>query len=152
MMIISKSKYRQKKLVELDQLIFPELKMKKNLQIIPKTFDFSLKVLELYIELLKVNEFELSEKLLKSGTSIRGTVEESLAAGNVQDRLNNLALASQEAIEARYWLKMVQMKYFISSSALDECVEKINEIIALLHLMAGEDNNHKVIINGLNFN
>ncbi|MFN6945248.1 MAG: four helix bundle protein, partial [Cytophagaceae bacterium] len=139
-------------LVELDQLLFPELKMNKNEQIVPKTFDFSLKVLELYIELLKVNEFELSEKLLKSGTNIRSIVEASLAALSRQDRINGLSHASQEALETRYWLKLIQMKYFISGNALDDCVEKINEIINILNILIRDNNNNKVILNSINLN
>ncbi|WMJ75503.1 four helix bundle protein [Cytophagaceae bacterium ABcell3] len=151
-MIFSKSKYQQKKLVELDQLIFPELKMKKDMQIVPKAFDFSLRVLELYIELLKVNEFDLSEKLLKSGTGIRTTIEDSLATVDRQERFNSIALASREAVEVRYWLKLIQMKYFISGSVLDDCVEKINEIINLLNIMSGEGSKNKELINSINFN
>lgn len=53
--------------------------MKENL-IAEKTFEFSLKVIKLYMDLKSENEFILSKQLLKSATSIGANVEESIAA------------------------------------------------------------------------
>lgn len=110
------------------------LLVKENNPIVEKTFKFSLKVIELYILLLKKNEFELSEKLLKSSTNIRKNVEGTLASISKQEYLAKIALASREAIEARFWLKMLQMKFLKNSNA-DECAEQLNEIINMLHYM-----------------
>ena len=116
-----------------------------NEELVSKSFAFSLNVLELYISLLKKNEFELSKKLLASGTKIRANIEGSFASVEKQDFLHNISLAQKEAIEARYWLKMVQMKHFISNSC-DECVEQINEIINILNYMIQENNKYKIKI------
>lgn len=102
--------------------------------IIDKTFEFSLTLIELYIFLIKNNEFELSEKVLRSGTSIRENVEDSLAAVNKQDFIHKLTEASKDAVETRYWLKMIQMKHLVNSRC-DECVDKLNEIINMLSYM-----------------
>jgi four helix bundle protein len=110
------------------------LLVKKNNPVVEKTFRLSLNILELYILLLKKNEFELSEKLLNSATNIRRNVEGMLAAIDKQDFMQKIALASRDAIEARFWLKMLQMKYFKNNGA-DECVEQLNEIINILNYM-----------------
>jgi four helix bundle protein len=110
------------------------LLVKKNNPIVDKTFRFSLNVIELYILLLKKNEFELSEKLLNSSTNIRKNVEGFLAAVSREDFMSKISMASKEAIEARFWLKMLQMKYLKNSSA-DECAEQLNEIINMLNYM-----------------
>jgi four helix bundle protein len=124
---------------------------KKNNPVVEKTFKFSLNVLELYIVLLKKNEFELSGKLLHSATNIRKNVEGSLAAVSKQDFMQKIALASKEAIEARFWLKMLQMKYLKNSSA-DECAEQLNEIINVLNYMAQKKSNTKLKLNISNLN
>ncbi len=48
--------------------------MKDNL-IANKTFDFSLMIIKLFIELKKENEFIVSKQLLRCGTSIGTNVE-----------------------------------------------------------------------------
>jgi len=119
------------------------LLVKKNNPIVDKTFNFSLKVIELYILLLKKNEFELSEKLLNSSTNIRKNIEGSLAALDKQEFMQKIGLASKEAVEARFWLKMLQMKYFKNHGA-DECVEQLNEIINMLNYMEQNQSQIKV--------
>ena len=117
--------------------------VKDNNPVIDKTFKFSLKVLELYILLLKKNEFELSEKLLNSSTNIRKNVEGTLAALTIQEFMQHVALASKEAVEARFWLKMLQMKYFKNVGA-DECVDQLNEIINMLNYISQTKSSTKV--------
>lgn len=124
---------------------------KKNNPVVDKTFQFSLKVIELYILLLKKNEFEISEKLLTSSTSIRKNIEGSLAAISKQEFMQKIAFASKEAIEARFWLKMLQMKYLKNNSA-DECVEQLNEIINILHYMTQQKSEIKLNLNISNLN
>jgi four helix bundle protein len=114
-----------------------------NEELVTKSFAFSLNVLELYISLLKMNEFELSKKLLASGTKIRANIEGSFAAMEKQDFIHSISLAQKEAMEARYWLKMVQMKHFINDSC-DDCVDQINEIINILNYMVQENNKYKI--------
>ncbi|MBX9850554.1 MAG: four helix bundle protein [Cytophagaceae bacterium] len=128
-----------------------KLFVKKNNPIVDKTFQFSLNILELYILLLKKNEFELSEKLLNSSTNIRKNVEGTLAAISKQDYMQKIAMASKEAIEARFWLKMLQMKYFKNCCA-DECVDQLNEIINSLHYMEQQKSKCKVKLNIHNLN
>jgi len=54
--------------------------MKTENKILELTFEFSLKVIELYKILVKNNEYVLSKQLLRSGTSIGANVEEANAA------------------------------------------------------------------------
>ncbi|HEX8545684.1 MAG TPA: four helix bundle protein [Cytophagaceae bacterium] len=124
---------------------------KKDNKIINKTFEFSLSLIELYIFLLKNNEFEYSEKILKSGTSIRENVEQSLAAITNEDFLAKLSLAFKDAVETRYWLKHLQMKNLISTSC-DECVDQINEIINTLSYMTQSCSRYNIQLNIQNLN
>lgn len=128
-----------------------DLLVRKNNPIVDKTFEFSLNVLELYILLLKKNEFELSGKLLQSTTNIRRNVEGTLASIGKQDFMQHISVAIKEAMEARFWLKMVQMKYFRNQDA-DQCVEQLNEIINTLNYMSQARSNNEVKLPIYNLN
>ncbi len=73
-----------------------------------KSFEFSLKVIELYQRLKLKNEFVLSKQLLRSATSIGANVEEALAAQSRRDFLSKMSIASKEARETRYWLRLMK--------------------------------------------
>jgi four helix bundle protein len=124
---------------------------KMNEELVNKTFTFSLSLIELYISLLRNSEFELSKKVFESGTSIRENVEASLAAIEKRDFVQKISMASKEAVETRYWLKMIQMNHFISYSC-DECVEQLNEIINTLNYLIQENNQYKIRLSIENLN
>ncbi|TAH24935.1 MAG: four helix bundle protein [Cytophagales bacterium] len=114
--------------------------------IVQKSFDFSLSLIEFYIFLIKNNQLEFSERLLKSGTNIRENVEQSIKANSKQEFISKISLASKDAIETRYWLKEIQMK-FISSNSCDTCVEQINEIINILNYITQSNCDSEVKLN-----
>jgi four helix bundle protein len=124
---------------------------KMNEELVNKTFTFSLSLIELYISLLRNSEFELSKKVFESGISIRENVEASLAAIEKRDFIQKISIASKEALEARYWLKMIQMNHFISYSC-DDCVEQLNEIINMLNYLIQENNQYKIRLSIENLN
>ncbi len=73
-----------------------------------KSYSFALQVIELYKELMKQNEYVLSRQLLKSGTSIGANVEEALAGQSRADFLSKMSIASKEARETKYWLRLLR--------------------------------------------
>jgi len=54
--------------------------MKTQNKILEMSFDFSLRIIGLYKQLIVCREFVLSKQLLRSGTSIGANVEEAMAA------------------------------------------------------------------------
>ena len=106
--------------------------MKKNL-IADKSFEFALKIIEI-VKFLQTEkrEFVLSKQLLKSGTSIGANVEEASAAISKKDFILKMSIASKEARETRYWLKLLIKSELIPkekvSSILNECEELIKII------------------------
>jgi len=81
--------------------------MKKNI-ILDMSFKFSLQIIELYKQLIKEKEFIMSRQLLKSGTSIGANIEEASAGQSKRDFTAKMSIASKEARETRYWLKLLQ--------------------------------------------
>lgn len=104
--------------------------MKENL-IKDKTFNFSLKIISLYIKLVKEKEFVLSKQLLRSGTSIGANVEESTAAQSKKDFIAKMVIASKEARETSYWLRLLD-KSELTNISLNEYLLEADEIIKIL--------------------
>ena len=75
-----------------------------------KSFEFSIKIIKLYKELLSEKEYVISRQLLKSSTSIGANVEEALAGQTKRDFIAKMAISSKEARETRYWLRLLKRK------------------------------------------
>lgn len=82
--------------------------MKTENKILELSFDFSLSIIELYKQLIANKEFVLSKQLLRSGTSIGANTEEAIAAQSRKDFISKMSIASKEARETRYWLKLLE--------------------------------------------
>ena len=96
-----------------------------------KSFNFALKVIDVYKELLAVNEFVLSKQFLRSGTSIGANVEEATAAVSRKDFIAKMAIASKEARETLYWIKLIKYSK-LTSLNLDDLILDIEELIRIL--------------------
>ena len=104
--------------------------MRKNL-IMDLSFKFSLKMLKLYKQLAKENEYIISKQLLRSSTSIGANVFEASAAASRKDFANKMTIASKEARETYYWLKLLDEGNVVSLS-VSEYIIDIIEIIRIL--------------------
>ncbi len=104
--------------------------MKKNI-IQDKSFEFSLKIIELYKLLIKDKEYIISKQLLRSGTSIGANVEEASAGQSKKDFTAKMTIASKEARETRYWLRLLQ-KSQLTKVNYTEHLKAIEEVINIL--------------------
>jgi four helix bundle protein len=104
--------------------------MKENL-IANKTFDFALTMIELFIQLKKENEFIISKQIIRSGTSIGANVEEAIAAQSKKDFINKLSIASKEARETKYWLRLLN-KSELTQIKVDSYLIEIEHIINII--------------------
>ena len=73
-----------------------------------RSYHFGLKVIRLYHTLSKQGEFILSKQLVRSGTSIGANVEEALAAQSRKDFISKMSIASKEARETNYWIRLLR--------------------------------------------
>jgi four helix bundle protein len=104
--------------------------MKENL-IATKTFDFSLSIIDLFIQLKKENEFIISKQIIRSGTSIGANVEEAIAAQSKKDFINKLSIASKEARETKYWLRLLD-KSELTQINIENYLIEIEHIINII--------------------
>lgn len=96
-----------------------------------KSFKFALDIIDLYKKLVKNSEFVISKQLLKSGTSIGANVSEAEAASSKRDFLNKMSIASKEARETDYWLKLLNQSE-LTDLNLDKYLSEIDEIKKIL--------------------
>lgn len=104
--------------------------MRENI-IMDLSFNFALRILELYKCLLKEEEKIISKQLLRSATSVGANVHEASAAYSRKDFANKMAIASKEARESFYWLNLLEKGKVVNFS-LEEYINEILEIIRVL--------------------
>jgi len=109
--------------------------MAKDNLIQQKSFRFSLMIIELYKKLSVANEFVISKQLLKSATSIGANIEEAIAGQSKKDFLHKMAIASKEARETRYWLRLlnksqiVKIDYQIYLQEIESIINILTKIV-----------------------
>ena len=106
------------------------IKSSKNI-VQTKSFEFALMVIELYKRLQAQGERILSKQLLRCVTSIGANVEEADAGQSKKDFLTKMAIASKEARETRYWLKLLRESKLTDIDVTNE-LERIEELIRIL--------------------
>jgi len=104
--------------------------MKENL-IKTKTFNFALKSIDVYKLLLASNEYVLSKQFLKSGTSIGANVEEADAGYSKKDFAAKMSIASKEARETLYWIRLIEAGKFIEYD-FEKIKQECESIIRIL--------------------
>ncbi len=108
--------------------------MKENI-ILDRTFQFALDIVNLYKRLVEQKEYVLSKQLLRSATSIGANVEEAMAGHSRKDFLAKMVIASKEARETRYWLKLLNKSQLVKldfTSYLNEVEHIVNIITAIV--------------------
>ena len=95
------------------------------------SFQFALKIIQLYQKLVENKEYVLSKQLLRSGTSIGANIAEAAAAISKKDFILKMSIASKEARETKYWL------YLLKASAIcklnyDAYLDDVEQLIKLL--------------------
>lgn len=96
-----------------------------------KSFNFALKIIGLSQKLTKKKEFVISRQLLKSGTSIGANVEEAGAAQSKRDFIAKMAIASKEARETKYWVRLLKHSELLKFDD-EDFLKEINEIVNIL--------------------
>ncbi|MCX6556607.1 MAG: four helix bundle protein [Candidatus Aminicenantes bacterium] len=97
-----------------------------------KSYSFALEIIGLYKVLLKQNEFVLSKQVLKSGTSIGANVEEALAGQSRADFPAKMSIASKEARETGYWLRLLRDSGIISKTKIGPLLLEAESIANML--------------------
>jgi len=108
-----------------------------------KSFAFALASITLYKTLVGKNEFVLSRQFLKSATSIGANVEEAIAGFSKRDFTSKMSIASKEARETLYWIKLIGASNWVAfdfESLTKNCEELIRLLTAIVKTSQTETN------------
>ena len=97
-----------------------------------KSFDFALVAIDLYKRLQANREFVISKQVLRSGTSVGANVEEATAAESRRDFIHKMSLASKEARESMYWLRLLSKSDLVSELDVSKELAGAHELVRML--------------------
>lgn len=100
--------------------------------IIDKSYQFALDIIHIYKKMQRGNEFILSKQLVRSGTSIGANVEEAIAGQSRKDFIAKMSIASKEAREVNYWLRLLSDSKLCKEIDYTTAIAKSEEIIKIL--------------------
>ncbi len=105
--------------------------MKSENKILELSFDFAIQIIDLYKVLVEQKEFVISKQLLRSATSIGANVEEANAAQTKKDFISKMSIASKEARETKYWLRLLDRSQLVKLDYLPY-LQSVEHIINIL--------------------
>jgi four helix bundle protein len=97
-----------------------------------RSYDFALSIVELCVQLKEQKHFEMASQLLRAGTSIGANVEEALAGYTRKDFVAKMAVASKEARESRYWLRLLTDASILQDKGVNGLLDRSEELIKIL--------------------
>ena len=109
--------------------------MKTENKIQELSFEFAIMVFGLYKTMTERKEYILSKQLLRSGTSIGANIEEAIAAQSRKDFISKMSIASKEARETRYWIRLldksriIEMDYAIYLTKIEHIINILTKIV-----------------------
>ena len=100
-----------------------------------KSFAFAVRIMKLRRYLCyeaDVKEFDISNQLLRSGTSVGANVEEAQGAQSASDFLSKISIAYKEARESRYWISLLAEREYIDNNAERSLLADADELCRML--------------------
>ena len=97
-----------------------------------RAFQFALKIIDLYKLLSEQKEYVISNQLMRCGTSIGANVEEAGAGQSKRDFIAKMAIASKEARETNYWLRLLRDSKLCPSVDVSELIGESEQLIKIL--------------------
>jgi len=102
-------------------------------EILDKCIAFSVKINQLRKYLReKQHEYNNSDQIQRSGTSIGANYSEACDAESKADFIHKLGIAQKEANETIYWLKVLYGSELITQSQYDELLNDVSELYRII--------------------
>ena len=98
-----------------------------------KTMDFAVKIVKLCNRLKDgKKEFNMSNQLFRSGTSIGANYCEAQNGASKKDFLNKVIIALKEARETEYWLELLYKTEYLDGQEYQSIIKDCDEILSIL--------------------
>lgn len=125
------------------------MRQRKPNLIIDKSFEFSLKIIDLYKDLtINKKEYVLSKQILRSGTSVCANAREAVVSQSRKEFISKLNISLKEAHETEYWLELlIYGKYLEENTPLLSDIDSIIRILTSIIKSSNENNPTSYILN-----
>ena len=98
-----------------------------------KSFLFAVRIVKLSKHLNATKkEYVLSKQLLRAGTSIGANIAEAEQAQSRADFVAKMNIALKEAVEANYWLRLLQATDYLSETEFTSIYRDCKELEKML--------------------
>lgn len=116
----------------LDFRILDAKRMKEQNLILDESYSFALEVMRISKLMRDRKEYDLASQFWRAGTSIGANVEEAQAAQSRADFRSKMSIASKEARESSYWLRLSRDGDVLPTDVTLPAIEQIERIIRIL--------------------
>ena len=97
-----------------------------------KSYTFALHMIQLAKTLRKQHEYEIASQLLRCGTSIGANIQEAQCGVSRADFTAKMGIASKEARESHYWLRLVRDSGALPANNVLPRLREAEELIRIL--------------------
>lgn len=97
-----------------------------------KSYAFAINAIGLARLLRNNHEYELAGQFLRCGTSIGANIEEAQSGISRPDFIAKMAIASKEARETLYWLRLIRDARLLADDQIAPCLREVQELVRLL--------------------
>jgi four helix bundle protein len=97
-----------------------------------KSYDFALRIIKLYLFLTEKKHFEIANQIVRAGTSIGANVEEALAGFSRKDFTAKMSIASKEARETHYWLRLIRDSGMVGINQVKSLISESETLVKIL--------------------
>lgn len=97
-----------------------------------KSYAFALRIITLAKWLRLQKEFEMASQILRSGTAIGSNAEEALAGISRADFIAKMGVASKEARETYYWLRLLRDAKMVPVTRIAPLENECRDLVRIL--------------------
>ena len=97
-----------------------------------KSYQFALGSVRLYRVLTSEREYILSRQMVRAATSVGANVEEAIAGQSRRDFAAKMSIASKEARESLYWLRLIRDAELAPESIVGPLIVAAEELVRMI--------------------
>lgn len=106
---------------------------KNNNPLASKSYDFAVKIVLLFKEMISLNkEYVLSTQLLRAGTSIGANISEANGAISKADFSAKISIAYKESLETKYWISLLKDSNYLDSQKAEQLIGQADELSKIM--------------------
>ena len=107
--------------------------MKEDNVVKEKSFEFSVRIVNLYKHLTTAKqEYIMSKQLLRSGTSIGANICEAEQAQSTSDILSKMNISLKESSESDYWIRLLHRTSYLNDEEYKSIIKDCRDLTKLL--------------------